>query len=261
MWSMFRVATSGAHAQQRALDVAANNLANAQTTGFKSQRADIVDLPPEDAVFTLAGVDGGVTLDLGQIGQGAAIAATTADYRPGPAVQTGRPLDVAITGEGYIPVLTSDGLAAYTRDGSLRVDAQGRLATGSGDLVAPGFQLPAGATDVAIDGGGRITARVGDARQDVGVLQLVRFVNSDGLVPLGGNLVGASLAAGDPIVGTPGTDGLGTLAPASLEGSNVDTAEELVRVLQAQRAYQANLRALRTIDEMAQEANDLRRSS
>src|SRR5438132_11738901 len=102
---MLRVSKSGAEAQQRALDVAANNLANAQTTGFKSQRADIVDLPPADAVFTLAGIEGGVTLDLGQIGQGAAIAATTADYRPGPAVQKGRPLDVAVTGERDIPGL------------------------------------------------------------------------------------------------------------------------------------------------------------
>src|SRR2546423_15591986 len=108
MWSMFRVATSGAHAQQRALDVAANNLANGQTTGFKSQRADIVDLPAADAVFTVAGIQGGVTLDLGQIGQGAALAATRSDLRPGPALQTGRPLAVAITGEGYIPVLTPD---------------------------------------------------------------------------------------------------------------------------------------------------------
>jgi flagellar basal-body rod protein FlgG len=260
MWSMFRVATSGAHAQQRALDVAANNLANAQTTGFKAQRADIADLPPGEGIFTVAGLQGGVTLELGQVGQGAAVAATRPDYTPGPALQTGRQLDVAIAGEGFIPVLTADGLAAYTRDGSLRVDGQGRLATASGALVAPGFQLPPGASDVAIDANGRITARLGDLRQELGTLQLVRFVNSDGMVPLGGNLMGASAAAGDAIVGRPGTEGLGSLAPASLEGSNVDTANELVRVLQAQRAYQANLRALRTIDEMIQEANNMRRS-
>lgn len=260
MWSMFRVATSGAHAQQRALDVAANNLANAQTTGFKAQRADIADLPPGEAIFTVAGLEGGVVLDLGQVGQGAALAATRPDHTAGPALQTGRPLDVAITGDGFIPVVTPDGLAAYTRDGSLRFDGQGRLATASRALVAPGFQLPPGASDVAIDVNGRITARVGDGLQDMGTIQLVRFVNTDGLVPLGGNLMGASLAAGDPIVGRPGTEGLGALAPASLEGSNVDTANELIRVLEAQRAYQANLRALRTIDEMIQEANNMRRS-
>ena len=260
MWSMFRVATSGAHAQQRALDVAANNLANAQTTGFKSQRADLADLPPAEAVFTVAGLQGGVDLDLGQVGQGAALAATRSDFALGSAQQTGRPLDISIAGDGFIPVLTADGLAAYTRDGSLRIDGQGRLTTSSGALVAPGFQLPPGAADPTIDAAGRITARVGDTRQEIGALQLVRFVNSDGLVPLGGNLLGASLAAGDPIAGAPGTEGLGGLVPASLEGSNVDTANELVRVLQAQRAYQANLRALHTIDEMMQEANDMRRS-
>jgi len=256
---MMRVATSGAQAQQRALDVAANNLANAQTTGFKGQRADIVDLPPAEGTFTVAGLEGGVTLALGEVGQGAALAGTRADYTPGPALSTGRPLDVAITGEGYIPVVTTDGLAAYTRDGSLRFDGQGRL-TAAGALVAPGFQLPQGAADATIDDRGTITARVGNARQEIGNLQLVRFVNSDGLVPLGNNLVGASVAAGDPISGRPGTEGLGELAPASLEGSNVDTSNELIRVLQAQRAYQANLRALHTIDEMIQDANNMRRS-
>jgi len=260
MWTMLRVSSSGAQAQQRALDVAANNLANAQTTGFKSQRADIVDLPPAEGIFTVAGLRGGVTLELGQVGQGAALAATRPDYTPGPVLQTGRALDVAITGDGFIPVTTADGLLAYTRDGSLRFDGVGRLATASGALVVPGAQLPPGAADVAIDSKGLITARVGNARQEVGSLQLVRFVSADGLISLGENLLGATVAAGDPIVGTPGTNGIGTLVPASLEGSNVDMANELVRVLQAQRAYQANLRALRTIDEMIQEANNMRRS-
>jgi flagellar basal-body rod protein FlgG len=258
MWTMLRVSRSGAEAQQRALDIAANNLANAQTTGFKSQRADIVDLPPAEGIFTIAGLEGGVALELGQVGQGATVAGTRPDYTPGPLMQTGRALDVAITGDGFIPVLTQDGLAAYTRDGSLHFDSAGRLATTSGALVAPGFQLPPGGSDVAIDARGLITARVGDARQEIGSVQLVRFVNNDGLVPLGENLFGATVAAGDPIAGRPGTEGLGALAPASLEGSNVDTANELVRVLQAQRAYQANLRALRTVDEMIQEANNLR---
>src|SRR5205085_898413 len=134
MWSMVRVATSGAQAQQRALDVAANNLAHAHTTGFKGQRADIVDLPPAERTCTVAGA-----------------------------------------------------------------------------LVAQGLELAQGAGDATIDDRGTITARVGNARQEIGNLQLVRFVNSDGLVPLGNSLVGASVAAGDPISGRPGTEGLGEL--------------------------------------------------
>ncbi len=260
MWSTFRVAASGLQAQQRALEVTGNNLANLNTIGYKSRRADIVDVPPDATTFALPGEAGGLSMGRRDVGQGVTLGGVVATLTPGQAQATGRGLDVAIAGEGLLAVSLPDGQMAYTRAGALTLDGEGRLVTASGALVAGGITVPEGARDVAIEADGRVTAAVGAGeRQVLGQLELVRFTNPDGLAAIGGNLLIATDAAGAAQTGAPGTSGLGALLPGSLEASNVDPAREVVRMLQAQRAYAVNLRALKTVDEMLQEANDMQR--
>ena len=256
MWSMFRVAASGLQAQQRALDVTGNNLANLQTVGYKSRRADVSDTQPGETTFSLPGQ--GMTRR--ELGQGVTLGGVVANLAPGPVQATGRGLDVAIAGDGLLAVNLPDGRTAYSRAGALSVDAQGQLVTSAGAVVAGGITVPPGARDVSIEADGRVMAGTSPAdRQVIGQLQLVRFTNPEGLADVGGNLLVATDAAGAPQTGAPGSDGLGVLVPGSLEGSNVDPAREIVRVLQAQRAYAVNLRALRTVDEMLQEANNMQK--
>ncbi|HLH25568.1 MAG TPA: flagellar hook basal-body protein [Chloroflexota bacterium] len=258
MWSTFRVAASGLQAQERALDVTSNNLANLQTVGYKSRRAAVVDTPPGTTTFALPGQDGGLSMGRRDLGQGVTLGGVVTNLAPGAVQATGRGLDVAIAGDGLLAVSLPDGRTAYTRAGALTVDGAGRLVTGSGALVAGGITVPAGATDLQIEADGRVTAAIGGAsRQELGQLQLVRFTNPDGLQAVGSNLLVATDAAGAMQTGAPGSDGLGALVPGSLEASNVDPGREIVRVLQAQRAYAVNLRALKTVDEMLQDANNM----
>jgi flagellar basal-body rod protein FlgG len=257
MWNTFRVAASGLQAQQRALEVTSNNLANLQTIGYKSRRADVADTQPGATTFALPGQDRGLSMGQRDLGQGVTLGGVVTNLAPGPTQATGRGLDVAIAGDGLLAVDLPDGRSAYTRAGALNVDGQGRLVTNSGALLAGGITVPAGAKDVALEADGRVTAGAAGDRQVLGQLQLVRFTNPDGLADLGGNLLVATEAAGAPQTGTPGSDGLGALVPGSLENSNVDPAREVVRLLQAQRAYAVNLRALKTVDEMLQEANNM----
>lgn len=260
MWTSLRVAATGMQAHQRALDVAANNLANLQTTGYKSRRANLVDQPPEEVAFGVPGDPTGVTLDRREVGQGARIDGIVANLSAGPIQPTGRSLDLAIAGEGYLAVIAPNGEMAYTRDGSLQIDSAGRLVTGSGALVAPGITVPADAAEVAIAQDGTVLAElIGGGSEELGALQLVRFANPDGLEAVGQNLLVATATSGPATAGVPGQDGFGPLLSGSLEGSNVDTGDEMLRMMHAQRAYQLNVRALKTVDEMLQGANNLRR--
>lgn len=260
MWTMLRVAASGMQAQQTALDTAAHNMANVQTPGFKVRRAAIVDLPPSDETLAVRDASGATATETRSIGQGVTVGAVLGSFTPGALLPTGRPLDVAITGDGFFQVTLPDGRLAYTRDGALQLDGEGRLLTANGLPLSPPITLPAGAQRVVIASDGRVVVEDSNGgRQEVGQLTLARFVNPEGLESLGESLFVATPASGEPIVGVPGQDGLGSLAAGSLEASNVDVSEEMVRVLQAQRAYQVNLRALQTVDEMLQQANNLRR--
>jgi flagellar basal-body rod protein FlgG len=255
MWSTFRVAASGMQAQQRALEVTGNNLANLNTVGYKSRRADMADTQPGEMTFALPGQ----APTRREVGQGVTLGGVVANLAPGPVQATGRALDVAIAGDGLLAVSLPDGRTAYTRAGALTVDAQGSLVTGSGAPLAGGITVPNGAANVAIEADGSVTAGPATNRQVLGQLQLVRFTNPDGLAEIGGNLLVATEAAGALQTGAPGSDGLGALVPGTLEASNVDPAREIVRMLQAQRAYAVNLRALKTVDEMLQEANNMQR--
>ena len=254
MWNMLRVASSGLQAQQRALDVSANNLANTRTTGFKSRRVNLVDVKPAEATFGTPG-----NAAPAQVGEGVDVGAILPNWAPGSPMPSEHPLDVAIAGDGFLQVTLPDGRTAYTRDGAIRVDADGQLGIGPGRLNPP-IALPPGAANPAIAPNGQVTAEItpGD-RQVIGQIELARFPNPDGLEATGENMFVATPAAGAPVVGAPGADGLGALVPGHLESANVDAAEELVRVMTAQRAYSINLRLLRTADELLQEAANLRR--
>jgi flagellar basal-body rod protein FlgG len=259
MWSAIRVVTSGTQAQERVIEVTGNNLANLQTPGFKARRVSLVDLPPGTSVFTAPASGGGATLVSEGVGQGVSVGAVLAAPSQGRLEPTGEPLDVAIDGEGFFQVQLADGRLAYTRAGALRLDNQRRLVTPAGARVAPEITLPADATSVSIAADGAVTAHLSPGSSRVlGQIQLTRFNNPDALLGLGDNLFVATDAAGAAMTGAPGSGGLGTVHQGKLEASNVDMAEEFIRIIEAQRAYQINLRALRVIDEMLQEANDLR---
>ncbi|MBI3968731.1 MAG: flagellar basal-body rod protein FlgG [Chloroflexi bacterium] len=256
MWTILRTAASGAAAQQRALDVASNNLANLQTTGYKSRRPDFVEVRPREAEFGTRGERSAIDRELGQ---GVGVAAIVANHSTGATQETGQPLDLAITGDGYLRVALADGRVAYTRDGALRIDGDGRLVTAAGALIDPPITVPDGATDVQIGSDGRVFARVDGELTEIGQLELTRFVNPDGLESIGSSMFVGGPASGESVTGFPGEAGFGTLFSGALEASNVNPADEFVRVLQAQRAYQVNLRVVRTVDEMMQAANNLRR--
>lgn len=260
MWTSLRIATLGVLAQQQTLDVASNNIANAETVGFKKQRAEVAVVPPDEA--TLDPGDG-VTRDVdGQRVDGgrAVLDGIVTTTHSGPALLTGNPMDFMIGGDGFIEVRAGDDRVRYTREGTLRLNADGQLVTATGAFVQPPLTVPGSARELFLTPDGTIMGKKGASEAEVvGHIQLTRFVNPEGLDRVGDNLLAATPAAGTPITGSPGQNGFGPLIPGNLEASNVEVGDELVRVLQAQRAYQVNLRALRAADEMIQVANNLRR--
>lgn len=257
MWTAYRVATTGILAQTHMLEVTAHNLANAQTPAFTAQRAHLVDLPPGPSTFSLPTVSTGIELVSERVGLGVSWEAPLTLFTPGPAIATGRPLDIAIEGSGFLTVLLADGRIAYTRDGSFYLNADRLLVNGSGLPLVPPITVPPGVAALTVQPDGTVSGELGQQHLVLGQILLARFPNPDSLTPLGRGLYVESPGSGPAITGAPGSPGLGALRQAFLEGSNVDVGDELVRTLQAQRAYQVNVRALRMVDEMVQEANAL----
>jgi flagellar basal-body rod protein FlgG len=192
------------------------------------------------------------------IGTGVQVVATEKDYSQGSLTQTGNPLDVAIQGQGFFQVQMPDGTLAYTRDGTFQTNAQGQLVTSSGYLVQPGITVPQGAQSVTIGSDGTVSVTLAgqSAPTQIGQLQLANFINPPGLQPIGQNLLVQSAASGSPQTGSPGTNGFGTLAQGELESSNVNVVEELVNMIQTQRAYEMNSKAISTVDQMLQYATE-----
>jgi flagellar basal-body rod protein FlgG len=238
---------TGLNAAQTLLDVTSNNLANLNTTGFKTSSVGFQDLLSAAVQGTGPSAPSGL-----QVGRGVAVADTNKSFAQGPLQDTGRPLDVAIQGNGFFQVTRPDGSTAYTRDGAFRVDASGRLVTADGSLLQPALVVPPGATSIHIAADGTVTALTPGATSPlvIGQLTLVRFPNPPGLVSLGSNLYAASAASGSATIGVAGTGGTGTLAQGFLEGSNVSPATELVNLLIAQQTYAANSRAIIVENEM-----------
>jgi flagellar basal-body rod protein FlgG len=252
-------AKTGLDAQQTEMAVISNNLANVNTTGFKQDRAVFEDLLYQNQ--TQAGADTSQTTQSPSgmsIGTGVQVMATEKDYSQGSLTQTGDPLDVAIQGQGFFQIQMPDGTLAYSRDGTFQTNAQGQLVTSSGYLVQPGITIPQGAQSVTIGSDGTVSVTLAgqSASTQIGQLQLANFINPAGLTPIGGNLLEQSAASGSPQTGSPGTNGFGTLTQGDLESSNVNVVEELVNMIQTQRAYEMNSKAISTVDNMLQYATE-----
>jgi flagellar basal-body rod protein FlgG len=238
-------------AQQLNIDVISNNLANVNTTGFKKSRVDFQDLLYQ-TTRSATGI---------QIGLGTRAAATQKIFTQGDYQETGNPLDIVIQGDGFFQVQLPDGSSAYTRDGTFKMDSQGRIVTSDGFPLAQQLTIPAEATSVSIGSDGTVTVEMPGqtAPQDVGQIQIAKFPNPAGLDNYGRNLLIPTAASGDAQLDAPGTNGLGSLANKFVEMSNVKVVEEMVNMIVAQRAYEVNSKAIQTSDEMLTIANNLRR--
>ncbi|MFK7955619.1 MAG: flagellar basal-body rod protein FlgG [Lysobacterales bacterium] len=253
------IAKTGLEAQQTRLAVQSNNLANANTTGYKRARAVFEDLVYQNVRQVGAQSSESTLLPSGlSLGTGVRTVATEKLFSQGNLVQTGNALDVAVQGRGFIQILLPDGAQAYTRDGSLQVSADGQLVTSSGYPVQPAITIPSGAETVTLAPDGTVTVKVGgqDTATQVGTLQLADFVNPTGLQAVGQNLFRESAASGTPQTGNPAQNGLGSLLQGSLETSNVNSVEELIGLIETQRAYEMNSRAIATADQMLEYVNN-----
>jgi len=248
LWS----AKTGLDAQNTQMAIIANNLANANTTGYKADRAAFQDLMYQNIRQVGAQSTQNTQYSTGlTLGTGVNIAATEKNYAQGSVTQTGGSLDLMISGQGFLQVTMPDGTLAYTRDGSMSLDNQGNVVTASGYPLTPAITIPAGTQSVTIGTDGVVSAVTAAGKtSQIGQVQLANFINDEGLQPIGNNLVTESAASGAPQVSTPGTNGLGTVVQGSLETSNVNTVTELVNMIECQRAYEMNSKAITTTDQM-----------
>ena len=253
------VAKTGLEAQQTRMAVISNNLANVNTMGFKRGRAVFADL-----LYQIREQPGAQSSQTSQfptgiaLGTGVRVVATEKIFSQGNVVQTGNSLDVAIEGRGFLQVLMPDGTLAYTRDGALKLDAQGQLVTSRGYAVQPAITIPADAQSVTIGADGTVSVQLAGqpTPTQVGTLQLADFVNPAGLQPIGENLYIETAASGTAQTGTPGVSGLGRLVQGALETSNVNVVEELVNMIETQRAYEMSSRLISAMDEMLRYASN-----
>jgi flagellar basal-body rod protein FlgG len=247
-------------AQQTQLDHISHNLANSATNGYKRSHAVFEDLMYQTLRQPGANSAEQTTLPTGlQVGLGVRAVATSRQFAQGGLQQTGNNLDVAIKGQGFFQIQMPDGTTGYSRDGAFQVDAQGQLVTNNGYAVQPGITVPANAQTVTIGGDGIVTVTLPGqaAPQNIGQLQLANFINAAGLEPRGQNLYTETAASGTPNAGAPGTNSLGQLAQGFVETSNVNVVEELVSMIQTQRAYELNSKAIQTSDQMLQKLTQL----
>jgi flagellar basal-body rod protein FlgG len=248
-------AKTGLDAQNTQMSVIANNLANTNTTGFKSDRVAFQDLMYQNVQQVGAQSTQNTQYSTGlTVGSGVRIAATEKNYAQGSVLQTGGNLDMSVTGLGFFQITMPDGTISYTRDGSFSMDSQGNVVTASGYPLSPAITIPANAQSVTVGADGTVSVTTAGSSKPttVGQSQLASFINVQGLQPTGNNLLVESASSGAPQVGTPGTSGLGTLTSGSLETSNVNTVTELVSMIQCQRAYEMNSKAIATTAQMMQ---------
>ena len=254
------ISKTGLEAQQTQMDVITNNLANVSTTGFKRSRAVFEDLLYQNLRQPGAQSSQQSQIPSGlQIGTGVRPIAAERIHTQGNLQQTGNKLDVAIQGAGFLQVLLPDGTTGYTRDGSLQTDNQGQLVTSNGYVVQPAMTIPANATTVtiALDGVVTVTQPGATAPVQVGSMQVASFINPSGLESMGQNLYLETASSGTPSTNVPGSNGTGTISQGYVETSNVNVVEELVNMIQTQRANEINSKAITTSDQMLQKLSQI----
>ncbi len=254
------ISKTGLEAQQTQMDVISNNLANVSTNGFKRSRAVFEDLLYQNLRQPGAQSSQQTQMPSGlQIGTGARPVAAERIHTQGNLQQTNNPLDVAIQGAGFFQVLLPDGTTGYTRDGSFQTDNQGQLVTSSGFVVQPPITIPANATSLTIgqDGVVSVTQPGATAPVQVGSLQVATFINPAGLQSIGQNMYLETGSSGTPSTNVPGTNGAGTVSQSYVETSNVNVVEELVNMIQTQRAYEINSKAVTVSDQMLQKLSQM----
>jgi len=253
MFPALWIAKTGLDAEQTRMAVISNNLANVNTNGFKRDRAVFEDLIYQNIRQAGANSTEDTNLPSGlYLGTGVRTVATQKLHTQGNIVQTTNSFDVAVQGAGFFQINHPDGSTAYTRDGAFGMDASGQLVTQNGYALDPAITIPANTISVTVGSDGTVSALVaGDtAPTQVGNLTLAQFINPTGLEAIGDNLYRETLASGTPQIDTPGTNGAGTLIQGSLESSNVNVVEELVNMIETQRAYEMNSKAISTTDDM-----------
>jgi flagellar basal-body rod protein FlgG len=254
------IARTGLEAQQMRMNVVAQNLSNVNTTGYKRQRAMFEDLMYQNVVQA-----GGLTSQQTSaptglnLGTGVRVVATDRQFAQGNMITTNNPFDIAVQGRGFFEIALPDGSQAFTRDGTFQLNSDGQLVTSSGYTVQPAITIPPNAQAVTIGSDGTVSAVLAGQTTptQVGTVQLTDFVNPAGLQPRGQNLFMETVSSGPPQPSTPGLNGLGTLGQGSLETSNVSVVEELVAMIETQRAYEMNSRSIETSDQMLQRLTSL----
>ncbi len=256
------ISASGMEAQTLNIDVISNNLANVNTTGFKRSRADFQDLLYQTLRPAGAPSSMGTQVPTGiELGQGTRTVAVQKLFMQGDYQKTENDLDVAIEGDGFFQVTKPNGDMAYTRSGAFKLDSQGRLVTSDGFVISPEITIPAGTEKINMGSDGLVAVKLAGQNTftELGNLEVVNFPNASGLSSIGRNLFERTDASGEPVVGTPGQDGLGTIAQGYLEMSNVSIMEEMVNMIIAQRAYEVNSKSMQTADEMMRLASNVKR--
>lgn len=251
-------AATGMMAEQLCIDVISNNLANVNTTGFKKSRAEFQNLLSQTIKAPGAQISQGTNLPVGiQVGLGTKTSATNMDFSEGTLSSTSGKLDIAIQGDGFLQVQMDDGSTAYTRDGSLKMDGNGQLTTTDGYVIQPQISIPQDTTAITITTDGKVSVTIGTetTQTEVGTIQLAKFANPSGLLSVGNNLFTETPASGTAVQGTAGQEGFGTIQQGFLEGSNVQTVEELINLVKAERAFEANSKIITTSDNMLQTVN------
>ena len=255
-------ASTGMAAQSLNVDVISNNIANVNTNGFKRGRAAFQDLMYQQVKAPGSEASSaGTQLPTGiQVGLGVRTAGVASIFSEGSFQQTDNPLDLTIQGRGFFQIQMANGDTAYTRAGSFSIDSTGQIVTHNGDLVQPAITVPADAQTIQVSQDGTVSAvQPGGIQTVLGQIQIADFINPGGLTHLGSNLFQTSNASGEPVIGNPSENGLGSIGQGMLEMSNVSMVEEMVNLIAGQRAYEMNSKAIQAADEMLQTANNVRR--
>ena len=255
MFSSLWIAKTGLDAQQTRMAVTSNNIANANTTGFKRSRAAFEDLIYQNRRQPGAQSSEATQVPAGtMVGTGVRVVGTEKLFTQGEVMQTGNAFDLAIQGRGFFQVTLPDGTVGYTRDGSFHINSDGQLVSNSGYPMEPAITVPAAAQSLTIGNDGTVSVQLAGqaAAAQIGTVQLADFINPAGLEARGENLLYETAASGAPQTGTPGLNGVGSLMQGALESSNVNVVEELVNMIETQRAYEMNSKAISASDQMLQ---------